>query len=97
MVNKAIFKTYLGKLLPGTDTKNHEAAPAYQLTPREALAQYAVTGTFNGTFYADGAEQLDAVKTLALQVEPEFLAKLAVYAAEKGHMKSSFSWLLHFR
>ncbi|ANL43421.1 hypothetical protein PZB21_30955 [Rhizobium sp. CBK13] len=83
MVNKAIFKTYLGKLLPGTDTKNHEAAPAYRLTPREALAQYAVTGTFNGTFYADGAEQLEAVKTLALQVEPEFLAKLAVYAAEK--------------
>ncbi|MBB2679773.1 UNVERIFIED_ORG: hypothetical protein M2312_003274 [Rhizobium esperanzae] len=79
MVNKAIFKTYLGKLLPGTDTKNHEAAPAYRLTPREALAQYAVTGTF----YADGAEQLEAVKTLALQVEPEFLAKLAVYAAEK--------------
>ncbi|MBB2750203.1 UNVERIFIED_ORG: 60 kDa SS-A/Ro ribonucleoprotein [Rhizobium aethiopicum] len=87
MVNKAIFKTYLGKLLPGADTKNHEAAPAYQLTPREALAQYAVTGTFNGTFYAEGAEQLDAVKTLALQVEPEFLAKVAVYAAEKGHMK----------
>ena len=44
MVNKAIFKTYLGKLLPRTDAKNHHAAPAYKLTPREALAQYAVTG-----------------------------------------------------
>nr|WP_244508921.1 RNA-binding protein [Rhizobium sp. NFR12] len=87
MVNKAIFKTYLGKLLPGTDTKNHEAAPAYTLTPREALAQYAVTGTFNGTFYADGADQLEAVKALALQVEPEFLAKVAIHAADKGHMK----------
>ena len=87
MVNKAIFKTYLGKLLPGTDTQNHEGAPAYQLTPREALAQYAVTGTFNGTFYADGAEQLEAVKALALEVEPEFLAKVAVYAAERGYMK----------
>ncbi len=87
MVNKAIFKTYLGKLLPGTNAKNHEASPAYRLTPREALAQYAVTGTFNGTFYADGAEQLEAVKALALQVEPEFLAKVAIHAAEKGHMK----------
>ncbi|WP_439622466.1 RNA-binding protein [Shinella sp.] len=87
MVNKAIFKTYLGKLLPGTDAKNHEASPAYKLTPREALAQYAVTGTFNGTFYADGAEQLEAVKALALQVEPEFLARVAIHAAEKGHMK----------
>lgn len=87
MVNKAIFKTYLGKLFPGTDTKNQAEAPAYKLTPREALAQYAVTSTFNGTFYADGADQLEAVKALALQVEPEFLAKLAVYAAEKGYMK----------
>lgn len=39
MVNKAIFKTYLGKLLPGTNTKNHHGTPAYQLAPREALAQ----------------------------------------------------------
>ncbi|MBB4009078.1 RNA-binding protein [Allorhizobium taibaishanense] len=87
MVNKAIFKTYLGKLLPVAETTNHEGAPAYQLTPREALAQYAVTGTFNGTFYVDGAEQLESVKTLALQVEPEFLAKVAIHAAENGYMK----------
>ena len=87
MVNKAIFKTYLGKFLPGTDTKNREGAPAYKMGPREALAQYAVTGTFNGTFYADGAEQLEAIRALALEVEPEFLAKVAIYAAEHGHMK----------
>lgn len=87
MVSKAIFKSYRGRLLPGTDTTNHEAAPAYRLTPREALAQYAVTGTFNGTFYADGAEQLGAIKALALEVEPEFLARVAVYAAENGYMK----------
>jgi 60 kDa SS-A/Ro ribonucleoprotein len=87
MVNKAIFKSYLGKLLPGTDARNHEGAAAYRLTAREALAQYAATGTFNGTFYADGAEQLDAVKALALEVEPEFLAKVAIHAAETGYMK----------
>jgi 60 kDa SS-A/Ro ribonucleoprotein len=87
MVNKAIFKTYLGKFLPGADTKNKEGAPAYKMGPREALAQYAVTGTFNGTFYADGAEQLEAIRALALEVEPEFLAKVAIYAAEHGHMK----------
>ncbi|MCV3766177.1 vWA domain-containing protein [Rhizobium sp. TRM95796] len=87
MANKAIFKSYLGKLLPGTDTKNHEGAAAYALTAREALAQYAVTGTFNNTFYADGADQLDAVRKLALEVEPGFLGKVAIHAAEKGHMK----------
>jgi 60 kDa SS-A/Ro ribonucleoprotein len=87
MVNKAIFKTYLGKLLPGADMKNKEGAAAYKMGPREALAQYAVTGTFNGTFYADGAEQLEAIRALAREVEPEFLAKVAIYAAEQGHMK----------
>ena len=87
MANKAIFKSYLGKLLPGMDTKNHEGAAAYTLTAREALAQYAVTGTFNNTFYADGANQLEAVTKLAIEVEPEFLAKVAIHAAEKGHMK----------
>lgn len=87
MVNKAIFKSYFGKLLAATTATNHEGAAAYALSPREALAQYAVTGTFNDTFYADAGEQLDAVIRLAAQVEPEFLAKVAVYAAEKGHMK----------
>jgi 60 kDa SS-A/Ro ribonucleoprotein len=87
MVNKAIFKTYLGKLLPGADMKNKEGAAAYKMGPHEALAQYAVTGTFNGTFYADGAEQLEAIRALAREVEPEFLAKVAIYAAEQGHMK----------
>ncbi|WP_137157686.1 RNA-binding protein [Rhizobium sp. FKL33] len=87
MANKAIFKSYLGKLLPGMDARNHEGAAAYALSAREALAQYAVTGTFNNTFYADGADQLDAVRKLALEVEPEFLAKLAIHAAEKGQMK----------
>ncbi|GGA94986.1 ribonucleoprotein [Brucella endophytica] len=87
MVNKAIFKTYLGKLLPAPNAVNEAGAPAYSLTPKEALAQLAVTGTFNGTFYADGEAQLQAVRELAAQVEPEFLAKVAVYAAEKGLMK----------
>lgn len=87
MVNKAIFKSTIGKLLPATDAKNREGAASYKMGPREALAQYAVTGTFNHTFYANGAEQLDAVKALALEVEPEFLAKVAIHAAESGHMK----------
>lgn len=87
MVNKAIFKSYFGKLVAGTNVANRTGAASYALTAREALAQYAVTGTFNDTFYADAAEQLEAVAKLALEVEPEFLAKVAIHAAEKGHMK----------
>lgn len=87
MANKAIFKSYFGKLIPSTNAVNHEAAPAYALTAREALAQYAVTGTFNDTFYAEAHEQLEAVVKVAKEVDPEFLAKVAIHAAEKGHMK----------
>lgn len=87
MVSKAIFKTYLGKLLPSTNTVNEAGAPAYKLTPKEALAQLAVTGTFNGTFYASGEAQVNALLELSAEVEPEFLAKLAVYASQKGFMK----------
>ncbi|SHN12029.1 RNA-binding protein [Roseibium suaedae] len=84
---KAVFKTYFGKLPKGTDDVNRTGAAAYALTAREALAQYAVTGTFNDTYYAGGGEQLEEVIKRAAEVEPEFLAKLAIYAAEKGHMK----------
>ncbi len=48
-----------------------------------------MTGTFQRHPLPDGAgKRLETVRALALQVaEPEFLAKIAIYAAEKGHMK----------
>lgn len=94
MANKSVFATIAGKLLPRTDAWNHESAPAYRLTPHQALAQLAWTGTFNRTFYADAREQLDEVLKLAWQVEPDFLAKVAVAAFEKGHMKDMPALLL---
>jgi len=94
MANKSVFATIKGRLLPRTDAKNHENAPAYQLTPHQALAQMAATGTFNATFYADAREQLDEVLALAWQVEPDFVAKTAVYAAERGYMKDMPALLL---
>jgi len=86
MVNKALFNTVLGKLPPATAI-NEAGAPAYALSAREALAQYAVTGTFHDTFYAEGTAQLEAVAKLALEVDPSYLAKVAIYAAETGYMK----------
>lgn len=87
MANKSVFASFIGVLLPRADARNREAAPAYALTPRQALAQLAATGTFNGTFYADAREQLDALRALAAEVEPGFLARTAVHAAEAGYMK----------
>jgi len=91
MANKSVFATIKGKLLPRTDAVNHEGAQAYSLTPQQALAQLAATGTFNATFYADAREQLDEVLKLAWQ---EFLAKTAVHAFEKGYMKDMPALLL---
>jgi 60 kDa SS-A/Ro ribonucleoprotein len=51
------------------------------------LAQLAATGCLNNTFYAQAQDQLDAVLALAREVDPVFVAKTAVYARERGHMK----------
>ena len=50
MANKTLFASLRGALLPRTDTKNSENAPAYALAPKQALAQYAAIGCFGRTF-----------------------------------------------
>src|SRR5919202_4281541 len=94
MANKTLFKSLVGKLVPATDAVNHEFAPAYAFTPKHALAQYAATGCMNTTFYADAAEQLSVVLDLCVTVDAEFVAKLAVFARERGHMKDVPALLL---
>jgi 60 kDa SS-A/Ro ribonucleoprotein len=66
------------------------------MSPRHALAQLAATGTFNGVFYAEPREQLEEVLKLANQLEPSFIAKTAIYAREKAHMKDMPAFLLAF-
>jgi 60 kDa SS-A/Ro ribonucleoprotein len=87
MANKNLFKSLVGRLIPATNTVNEEFAPAYAFTAKHALAQYAATGCLNGTFYASDAEQLNLVLELCAQVEPEFIARLAVFSRERAFMK----------
>jgi 60 kDa SS-A/Ro ribonucleoprotein len=94
MANKNLFKSLVGKLVPAADARNEENAPAYALTPKQALAQYAATGCLTRTFYADATEQLAVVLDLCEKVEPEFVAKTAVYARERGLMKDMPALLL---
>ncbi|MCA1818069.1 MAG: RNA-binding protein, partial [Acidobacteria bacterium] len=94
MANKNLFKSLVGKLVPATDAVNHERAPAYAFAPKHALAQYAATGCLNTTFYADAGEQLSVVLSLCETVDAEFVAKLAVFARERGHMKDVPALLL---
>ncbi len=87
MAINTLFGSYRGPMIPKTDVANHEAAPAYSLTPKQALAQYAATGCFGRTFYASEQEQLDRVLQLCDAAGPEFVAKVAVYARRHSYMK----------
>jgi len=73
--------------MPAADAVNHEGAPAYAVPPRHGLAQYAATGCFGRTFYASAGEQLARVLELCQSVEPEFVARTAIYARRHSYMK----------
>jgi len=87
MANKTLFKSLVGKLIPATNAINEEGAPAYALSPKHQLAQYAATGCLNSTFYATADEQLDTMLKLCNEVDAEFIAKTAVFCRERGFMK----------
>ncbi len=87
MANKSLFQTFTGMFNPPTDTMNEAGGTAYKLSPKQALAQYAATGCFNHTFYANADEQLEKVLVFCKELDAEFIAKTAVYAREKGFMK----------
>ncbi len=87
MANKALFESSRGARVDKADTTNEAGGSAYQRSDKAALAQYAATGCLNGTYYASGGQQLEAVLALLQEMEPEFVAKTAVYAREAGFMK----------
>jgi 60 kDa SS-A/Ro ribonucleoprotein len=87
MANKNLFQSIVGRFLPKTDTVNEAGGNAYAFGPEHALAQLAATGCLNATFYASAETQLAHVVELASKVDPRFLAKVAIYAREKGFMK----------
>src|SRR5579864_6221416 len=87
MANKTLFASLRDALIPQTDTVNSENAPAYALSPKHALAQYAATGCFGRTFYATAGEQLTRVLELCDGVDTEFLARVAIYSRTQSFMK----------
>lgn len=94
MANKSIFTATTGRVLPATDTLNRAGAPAFAYEESHALAQMAMTGTFNSGFYGSGMAQVAELMAAAQEVEPRFLAQTAIYARRKGHMKDTPAFLL---
>ena len=89
MPNKTLFSSMIGKFIPQTNAVNEAGGTAYQLSPKAALAQYAATGCLSTTFYASAENQLQTVLNLCShpEVDPEFIARVALYSRSKGHMK----------
>ena len=85
MANKKLFAS--AAVVAPALVQNNAGGVAYEFTAKAALAQYASTGCLNGTYYASATDQLDTVLELAAKVDPEFVAKTAVYARGQGHMK----------
>lgn len=93
MANKSLFQSLMGRLIPRTDTVNDEWAPAYAMTPKQSLAQFAATGCLNRTFYATPEDQLIGVLNVCKEVDPGFIARTAIYCREKAFMKDMPSLL----
>ncbi len=87
MANKTLFESTMGALIRPTDALNSEGSPAYAFSPKQMLAQYAATGCMNDTFYATGQDQLTTVLKLCAAVDPEFIARTALFCRSRGHMK----------
>lgn len=93
MANKNLFKS-AASTVASADSVNLAGGKAYSLSDKQAVAQYAVTGTFNGTFYASADEHLKTIQGLLKNVDPKFIAQLAVYARTSAHMKDMPAFLL---
>lgn len=94
MVNNQLFASARTARLPLPDAINEAGSAAYRLSPKQALAQYAATGTLHATFYADAQTQLQTLLDLCREVEPRFIAKTALYCRERGYMKDTAALLL---
>ena len=92
MANKALFGTERGR--KRADTWNQAGGKAYKLEDRAALAQLAMTGTLADAYYVDAQAQLGELLDVARRVEPDFLAKAAIYTRRNGHMKDTPAVLL---
>ncbi len=71
-------------------TTNASGSIAYSFSACAALAQYAMTGCLNQAMSKNDKGEDDSLSTvieLAVKVDSDFIAKLAVYARQHGFMK----------
>jgi 60 kDa SS-A/Ro ribonucleoprotein len=76
------------------NTTNDSGGVAYAMTHEHALAQYAVTGMLDSLVLQSAEVQFERVLQISQNCSSEYIAKLAIYAHEKGLMKDMPALLL---
>ncbi|MBN8823650.1 MULTISPECIES: TROVE domain-containing protein [unclassified Spirosoma] len=72
-----------------TKTVNYEGGQAYALTPQLSLYSAVVTTMLNDSHYESEDQRLVRIQELVAQVDPVFVAKLAVYVREQMYLRSA--------
>lgn len=67
---------------------NYEGAKAFSMSPAEELYSAVVTTGLSNTSYEKGNERLERIQSLITKNNPEFVAKLAVYARKDMYLRS---------
>jgi len=67
---------------------NYEGATAYKLTPELELYSAVATAGLSDNFYEKNEKRLARIQDLVLKNDPEFAAKLAIYARNEMYMRS---------
>lgn len=67
---------------------NYEGATAYKISPALELYSSVVTFSLSNTFYEKADDRITRLRELIAQNNPEFVAKLAIYAREKMYLRS---------
>ncbi|WP_400190461.1 TROVE domain-containing protein [Hymenobacter sp. B81] len=70
------------------DVVNHAGAAAYSLTPQLELYAAVATAALSDQFYEKADTRLQRLRELVAKNEPLFVARLAVYAREKMHLRT---------
>lgn len=93
MANRKLFRSSQSRFQQA-DATNEAGGLAYQLDARQALATLAATGTLSDAYYTDAAGQLESLQRFAVEVDDEYLARLAIFARQKAKMKDMPAALL---
>ncbi len=101
MANKNLFSSVSTPKAPAirpTETVNNAGGVAYKRGKKSTLAQVAATNCFNGTYYVDAQASLKLAKEAveALNDDPMFLAKTAIYSREKGYLKDMPAFMVAY-